>query len=177
MIYNLLSVVSRDNNIVHEEVALECTVVENQMGSFKVIEAKPFELTISHSRDNKIELKGNTSITLEFPCDRCLVPVNVPISLEIEKYIDLNELNQVEDDEHVIEEKNYIDGYNLDVDKVLLCEILLGWPMKILCCDTCKGVCNVCGQNLNEGACNCEDTGIDPRMSVIRDVFKNFKEV
>ncbi|MCI8584140.1 MAG: DUF177 domain-containing protein, partial [Dorea sp.] len=23
----------------------------------------------------------------------------------------------------------------------------------------------------------CEDTGLDPRMSVIRDVFKNFKEV
>ena len=35
----------------------------------------------------------------------------------------------------------------------------------------------LCGQNLNEGTCDCEDTGLDPRMSVIRDLFKNFKEV
>ena len=43
--------------------------------------------------------------------------------------------------------------------------------------EDCKGICSVCGQNLNEGTCDCEDTGLDPRMSVIRDVFKNFKEV
>ena len=49
--------------------------------------------------------------------------------------------------------------------------------MKVLCSEDCKGICNVCGQNLNEGTCDCEDTGLDPRMSVIRDVFKNFKEV
>ena len=76
-----------------------------------------------------------------------------------------------------LDEKNYIDGYNLDVDKLLYNEILIGWPMKILCREDCKGICSVCGQNLNEGTCDCEDTGLDPRMSVIRDVFKNFKEV
>ena len=76
-----------------------------------------------------------------------------------------------------LDEKNYIDGYNLDVDKLLYNEILIGWPMKILCSETCKGICNTCGQNLNKGTCNCEDTSLDPRMSVIRDVFKNFKEV
>ena len=76
-----------------------------------------------------------------------------------------------------LDEKNYIDGYNLDVDKLLYNEILIGWPMKILCSEDCRGICNVCGQNLNEGSCNCEDTSLDPRMSVIRDVFKNFKEV
>ena len=35
----------------------------------------------------------------------------------------------------------------------------------------------VCGQNLNTKSCDCEDTGLDPRMSVVRDLFKNFKEV
>ena len=43
--------------------------------------------------------------------------------------------------------------------------------------EDCKGICNVCGQNLNMGTCNCEDTALDPRMSVVRDLFKNFKEV
>ena len=76
-----------------------------------------------------------------------------------------------------LDEANYIDGYTLDVDQLVGSEILIGWPTKILCSEDCKGICNVCGQNLNQGTCNCEDTSLDPRMSVIRDVFKNFKEV
>ena len=76
-----------------------------------------------------------------------------------------------------LDETNYIDGYELDVEQLLCNEVLIGWPTKILCSNDCKGICNVCGQNLNQGACGCEDTSLDPRMSVIRDVFKNFKEV
>ena len=76
-----------------------------------------------------------------------------------------------------LDENNYIDGYSLDVEQLVYNELLVGWPTKILCSEDCKGICNVCGQNLNKGTCNCEDTGLDPRMSVIRDVFKNFKEV
>lgn len=174
MILNLLSVVSTDNNVMEKEVILESNEIVNRCGRFPVIEKKPFILTIKHLKNNEIQLIGKTTVTMEFPCDRCLKPVKMEVSICIDKDIKLNEISE---DLHMIEEKNYIDGYNLDVDKVLLCEILIGWPMKILCCEDCKGVCNVCGQNLNEGTCTCEDTGIDPRMSVIRDVFKNFKEV
>jgi len=74
-------------------------------------------------------------------------------------------------------ESDFINGYHLDVDKMLFQEILMCWPEKILCRDDCKGICNVCGQNLNQGSCDCEDTGLDPRMSVVRELFKNFKEV
>ena len=76
-----------------------------------------------------------------------------------------------------LDESNYIDGYCLDADQLLYNEILTEWPMKVLCSQDCKGICSVCGQNLNEGTCSCEGQGLDPRMSVIRDVFKNFKEV
>ncbi len=177
MILNLLNVVSQDNNIIEESVILESNEVKSKIGTFRITEANNFTLTIKHSKNNIIQVEGKTDITVEIPCDRCLSLVHEVISIEVDKQIDLNALNVESEDIHIIEEKNYIDGYNLDVDKMLLCEILIGWPMKILCSETCKGVCNTCGQNLNEGACNCEDTGIDPRMSVIRDVFKNFKEV
>ena len=95
--------------------------------------------------------------------------------LEFTKYVDLG----VSDAElrEGFDESNFIDGYYLDVDKMLYNEILVGWPTKVLCSEDCKGICSVCGQNLNEGICDCEDTGLDPRMSVVRDLFKNFKEV
>ena len=81
------------------------------------------------------------------------------------------------EDDGESDEANYIDGYHLDVEQLLYNEILVGWPMKVLCSEDCKGICSVCGQNLNEGSCDCEDTSLDPRMSVIRDLYKNFKEV
>ena len=120
----------------------------------------------------KLVITGQADVTLNIPCDRCLKEVEVPFSLDFEKHVNL----EAEDDKES-DETNYIDGYNLDVDKLLYNEILIGWPMKVLCSEDCKGICSVCGQNLNEGTCDCEDTGLDPRMSVIRDVFKNFKEV
>ena len=63
------------------------------------------------------------------------------------------------------------------MDKLLYNEILSEWPEKVLCREDCKGLCKVCGQNLNAGSCDCEEPGLDPRMSVVRDLFKNFKEV
>ena len=105
-----------------------------------------------------------------------ITKVAVELELEFTKRVDTSASEEdVFSDE--FDESNYIDGYALDVDKLVYNEVIIGWPTKILCCEDCKGVCNVCGQNLNQGTCDCEDTSLDPRMSVIRDVFKNFKEV
>ena len=111
------------------------------------------------------------------PCDRCLEPVATVFNLNISRITEGNVTDESEVESEDLDEANYIDGYTLDVDQLVGSEILIGWPTKILCSEDCKGICNVCGQNLNQGTCNCEDTSLDPRMSVIRDVFKNFKEV
>jgi uncharacterized protein len=76
-----------------------------------------------------------------------------------------------------LDETNYIIGYNLDVDILIYDEVLIGFPMQLLCSEDCKGLCKNCGVNLNEKTCDCDNTVYDPRMSVIRDIFNNFKEV
>ena len=125
--------------------------------------------------DKKLEISGKGEVTAVIPCDRCLadVQVEIPFSFRRKVSTDPEAAATAED----LDESNYIDGYNFDVEQLIYNELLVGWPTKILCSEDCKGICSVCGQNLNEGACDCEDTGLDPRMSVIRDVFKNFKEV
>ena len=65
----------------------------------------------------------------------------------------------------------------MDTDRLVYDEILIGFPMKVLCREDCRGICAVCGANLNEGECGCDRTVPDPRMAVIRDIFNNFKEV
>ena len=43
------------------------------------------------------------------------------------------------EDDGESDEANYIDGYHLDVEQLLYNEILVGWPMKVLCSEDCKG--------------------------------------
>ncbi|HAJ39913.1 MAG TPA: DNA-binding protein, partial [Lachnospiraceae bacterium] len=43
--------------------------------------------------------------------------------------------------------------------------------------EDCKGICSICGKNLNHGTCDCDHTDLDPRMAQIRDIFNKFKEV
>ena len=76
-----------------------------------------------------------------------------------------------------LDEQPYVSGNYLDVDQLVRNELLLNLPMKVLCNENCKGICNRCGANLNYESCSCEDSGLDPRMSVIQDIFKQFKEV
>ena len=146
-------------------------------GVFEIRESREADIHVAYAGDGKLIVEGSSYFIIDIPCDRCLEIVPTEFDLKFSHEISSKVLDEVSEENDELDENNYIDGYHLDVDRLLYNEILVGWPMKILCSESCKGICNVCGQNLNEGTCDCEDTGIDPRMSVIRDVFKNFKEV
>ena len=74
-----------------------------------------------------------------------------------------------------MEETDYLIGFELDVDKLVYAEILVNWPMRVLCKDDCKGICKVCGMNLNKGTCSCDSFVPDPRMAAFQDIFNKFK--
>ena len=173
MLINLSDVLSEQHKPIDVSVPLELEAVKLPGGPYTFKEKEPVELHIEYMKEKEIRIVGSTHLTVVIPCDRCLEPVDVPFSIKFDK----NAMTGLSDAEQTDEESDYIDGYHLDVDKLLYNEILIGWPTKVLCKDDCKGICSVCGQNLNEGTCDCDDPGLDPRMSVIRDLFKNFKEV
>ena len=108
------------------------------------------------------------------PCARCLEEVRTPIRFDIDKKLTVREEGLVDEE---MEEPDYLIGFELDVDKLVYAEILVNWPMRVLCKDDCKGICKVCGMNLNKGACSCQRTELDPRMAAIQDIFNRFKEV
>ena len=111
---------------------------------------------------------------MSIPCSRCLEEVPTDIHFSIDKDIKLED-SVVHDED--VEDNDYLIGFNLDIDRLIYGEILVNWPMKVLCRDDCKGICKVCGMNLNKGNCDCQRTELDPRMAAIQDVFNKFKEV
>lgn len=175
MLLDLSGVLSEQHTELLQDVDIDMTEFRMRYGSFPILKKTPVSIRMTHVKERKFRITGRGRVTLEIPCDRCLEPVEKEIVLNFLKDIDLDVPDGGQTEE--LDETNYIDGYTLDADKLVCGEILIGWPTKILCSEDCKGIRNVCGQNLNQGACDCEDTGLDPRMSVIRDVFKNFKEV
>lgn len=47
-------------------------------------------------------------------------------------------------------------GDILDIDEDIRQEMMVDYPMKLLCKPDCKGLCSNCGQNLNVADCDCK---------------------
>ncbi|MFR8353269.1 MAG: YceD family protein [Blautia obeum] len=135
---------------------------------------EPIELTITNTGDRNLEIRGTVSY-LGIPCDRCLEEVSTEIPLEIERKLDMKLTD--EDRVNDLDESSYLTGMDLDVDQLVYLEVLMSWPLKVLCKEDCKGICSRCGKNLNEGPCGCAEEPKDPRMAAISDIFSKFKEV
>ncbi|WP_026891437.1 YceD family protein [Lacrimispora aerotolerans] len=154
---------------------IEMKVYHGPYGDYKVVAEKPVTLRIINLGGKKLEVEGKAELTLVIPCDRCLEPVPIDLDFDIIRMIDLSESE--EEREEDLDEQPYVNGYNLDVDQLVCDELILNLPMKVLCSENCKGICNRCGTNLNRETCDCDIRPTDPRMAVIQDIFKQFKEV
>lgn len=174
MLIDLRELLSGSEDEKKIEVTYEQDVYKTSLDCYEIFKKEPFELTLNKISKNQIAVKGNSSITLIIPCDRCLEPVKTVIDFTIDKMFDLNHDDETVEEQ---EEQDYIDGYNLDVDELVFAEVLMNIPGKTLCQEDCKGLCPVCGVNRNVKDCGCDSESLDPRMSVFKDILNNFKEV
>lgn len=174
MLIKLTDVLAYDNKVVQTKVNLEMNSFDSKLGSFDIVDKSDVELIITNAGKKNITIEARTDLTVLIPCDRCLEPVETKFNIDVTKDVNLALIE--EDRINELDEKDYIIGYDLDVDKLIYGEILINWPMKILCKGSCEGICNSCGANLNLGECDCDRTVLDPRMAVIRDIFDNFKQ-
>ena len=61
-------------------------------------------------------------------------------------------------------------GDAVDLDEVLGPCFIMDMDMKVLCSETCKGLCPICGKNLNLGPCECRKEP-DPRFAVLEQLL------
>lgn len=174
MIINLSNVLTRKDKVVEKKVHLEMDFFKSKLGEFQIAKKEPFVLRLAHMGNREIQITAVLDLQIGIPCDRCLEDISTNFHLVISKELDM----KLSDEDRIadLDENSFISGYELDVDKLIYNEILMNWPMKILCKEECNGICNSCGTNLNYGACDCESTALDPRMSIIKDIFKNSKQ-
>ncbi len=66
----------------------------------------------------------------------------------------------------------FFDGDFIDLGEILREQILLALPMYPRCSEDCRGLCPVCGADLNQGECGCERDDVDPRLIVLKSISK-----
>lgn len=146
------------------------------MGSvYPVSDKSEVSITLTNVGAGSVLVEGNLAVTLTIPCDRCLQSVNVPLTVAFTHQVISPEKEDAASEEN--EEQNFVSGYELDTDALISNEILINMPVKVLCREDCKGICPVCGKNLNDGECGCDTFVPDPRMAAIKDIFNANKEV
>ncbi|MDD4113446.1 MAG: DUF177 domain-containing protein [Herbinix sp.] len=163
------------DKVEHILAELEIDKIIFEGSSYEFAWKDPVSLTITNLGDRVILIEGSVKLSIIIFCSRCLKKLEYPMDISIKKEIDFKLTEEERAKE--LDEANYITEYNLDVDILIKGEIIVDLPMSLLCSDECKGICMHCGTNLNEGSCDCDNTVLDPRMSAIRDIFNNFKEV
>lgn len=172
---DITDLLSAENKIVEQQVGIDLMSFKSKLGEFPITEKAPFGLHLENQENRRLLISGETDVTIAIPCDRCLEEVSVEIHLVIDRRYPLGDSVSEEDED--AEDTDYVTGSNLDIDKLIYDEILVNWPMKVLCREDCKGICRKCGANLNYKTCSCDRTEPDPRMAAIQDVFNQFKEV
>lgn len=121
----------------------------------------------------RIEVKGRVEGTLELDCTRCLQPMESPIDLEFDDlFADAGALTAAPQGELAASDlaTDALQGTEIDLTELAREQILLSVPEQIFCKDDCKGLCDKCGANLNEGDCGCESGEEDPRWSALKNL-------
>ncbi len=115
------------------------------------------ELEVFNTRDSFV-VEGKLKANLILSCSRCLQKYSSPVELDISEDV---LKSKMEDEEE------------LYLDEIIVDNIILSLPMKPLCSDDCKGICPECGQDLNEGECDCEVEALDPRLAKLKDFYND----
>lgn len=175
MFVNLTDVFTIEGKQVTMQVESELEQITMSGAVFPVKDRSPVNLSFTNIGKGKVRIVGDVKMTFSMNCDRCLKPVEETLMLQFDREVFAPDMIESVPDE--IEERDIMDGFQLNVEDLLSSEIVINWPMKVLCKPDCKGICRQCGKDLNTGTCDCDTFVPDPRMAVIKDIFNGNKEV
>jgi uncharacterized protein len=114
--------------------------------------------TVTLTHINKgVLAQGNLVSYMKGICSRCLTPVEQQVEFDLEEEflptidVDSGLPAAPSEDAFTIDNR-----HNIELSEALYQNTLLAMPMKVLCKSDCRGICSICGQNLNTGPCQCQ---------------------
>ncbi len=117
----------------------------------------------------EITVKGILSYEILSPCARCLDMVKKKLAPELNLLLSPGKAEQDYEDELDYESYDENSLY-IDLSSYIMEKIAIAIPFKIICKEDCKGLCQMCGTNLNYQTCTCNARWVDPRMAKLKNI-------
>ena len=112
-------------------------------------------------------MTGNLTTCIHGICDRCAGEFDRPINFPIQVVLVTELSNEENEDEWVFP----LEGDSADLDDIVRTVFVLNLDSKLLCKESCKGLCHRCGKNLNDGPCSCQKE-LDPRFAALKQLLE-----
>ncbi|QJA05491.1 DUF177 domain-containing protein [Thermosulfurimonas marina] len=120
-----------------------------------------------------VKARGHVKAEVRLACDRCLeefvwqVDEDFEVEFRPQASAPLREETQLtREDLEVI----FFEGDEVPVGELVREQVILSVPDKRLCREDCRGLCPVCGKNLNTGECGCPRRAQSP-FAVLRELM------
>lgn len=118
-------------------------------------------------------VKGQVQCTILSTCDRCCTEVTLSLAAN---FVYICMIGSEEDEQGRQETECRQEDYNklylkepvIELGELYREQIYLSIPSQILCNDACKGLCQVCGIDLNQRACDCQQVDQESPFAVLR---------
>ncbi|HSV31295.1 MAG TPA: DUF177 domain-containing protein [Atribacteraceae bacterium] len=148
----------------------------------RIVFPRPANLSVTLTNcGSEILVEGTLRVEAIISCSRCLEPfvyeIEGEICLELRNADRLVRTSQIEaeaqedsDIRYYHEDDNYV-----DINREVRETAILNLPMKPICRPSCRGLCTLCGEDLNRSKCGCRKTVIDSRLSKLQNWRQNEK--
>lgn len=114
-----------------------------------------------------LKVTGQILGEARFVCGRCLEPYLAKVEIPFQE--DFKEgLSEGED-----ADMSWYQGDSIDITETVRERLILAEPFKQVCREQCRGLCPVCGKNLNMESCTCTTEVINPKFAALQKLLEN----
>jgi uncharacterized protein len=123
-----------------------------------------------------IFIKGGIQTILRLKCVRCLKDFSHPLSSTFDLTLhpltgtSFPEETELKEEEM---ESSFFRGEGIHLSEIACEQIFLEIPYQPLCHEGCKGLCSVCGKDLNLSSCECMKKGFGSGFSALQNLKLN----
>jgi uncharacterized protein len=106
-------------------------------------------------------VQAKMQATVPSECVRCLTSIQLPLKIDFTELYAFS-IQSVTDSGLLIP-----DDAQINLAPLVREYMLLELPISPICRSDCKGLCPICGENLNEITCEHNHQAVDPRLSLL----------
>lgn len=163
MYLNIEQIGAEGLDLRFEEEPLQFPVLAEMINRGECKFLAPIKISLRALRiAERVQVEGDVHTTVGLPCARCLKVFETDLKShftltfttrleEVETAADQDELELRPEDINRI----YFQGETINLQDAVQEQVIMAFPIRALCSESCRGLCPQCGADLNKGDCGC----------------------